>query len=187
MTAIEKILQTDFTEAKVFVEYSNIINDGASIRQRLIYDIDTGEDRYTFRFLLKAANGVLCDPDDCRLVELNGNTLELQVDGDVYSHVAKCYAAYIEKQEGMDVFDLLESKERLPREEVRRLMDSWSREVRWSEEDGCYVGSLPELCGDCCDGESIREVLERLDEVALDYAEERVNPNWRWSEFQEEW
>ena len=34
--------------------------------------------------------------------------------------------------------------------------------VRWSEEDGCFIGSIPDLCGDCCHGDSQMEVFAEL-------------------------
>ena len=37
--------------------------------------------------------------------------------------------------------------------------------VRWSEEDGCYIGSIPDLCGDCCHGDSQIEVFRQLLEI----------------------
>jgi predicted RNase H-like HicB family nuclease len=37
--------------------------------------------------------------------------------------------------------------------------------VRWSEEDDCYIGSIPDLCGDCCHGDSQLEVFEQLLEI----------------------
>lgn len=68
---------------------------------------------------------------------------------------------------------------------IKEIADGWSRFVRWSDEDGCYVGALPEVCGECCDGKSIAEVLELLDEIAEGYAQDvldgilvRENGEW---------
>ena len=58
--------------------------------------------------------------------------------------------------------------------EAIRISEGWSREVRWSEEDNCYVGSLPEVCGDCCDADNITDVLRLLDEIALGYAYDKI-------------
>lgn len=69
--------------------------------------------------------------------------------------------------------------------DVKSIADGWARFVRWSDEDGCYVGALPEVCGDCCDGKNIAEVLELLDEIAEGYAQDvldgilvRKNGEW---------
>lgn len=41
----------------------------------------------------------------------------------------------------------------------------YTRVVEWSDEDGCYLGSLPELLyGHCTHGDSIEEVNRNLDE-----------------------
>lgn len=50
----------------------------------------------------------------------------------------------------------------------------FKRTVRWSDEDNCYVGSLPELCGDCCDAQTVMDVLHKLDEIAFDYASDEA-------------
>lgn len=42
----------------------------------------------------------------------------------------------------------------------------FTRVIRWSEEDQLYIGSLPEIAPDCCDGKSIAEVTELLDDIA---------------------
>ena len=34
--------------------------------------------------------------------------------------------------------------------------------VRWSDEDECYIGSIPDLCGNCCHGDSEVEVYGEL-------------------------
>lgn len=43
--------------------------------------------------------------------------------------------------------------------------------VRWCDEDECYVGSIPDLCGDCCHGETQLEVFEQLLEIHDDWLE----------------
>ena len=48
------------------------------------------------------------------------------------------------------------------------------RLVRWDDEDACFIGSLPELCGDCCHGDTAAEVYTQLDEIALGYAEDKA-------------
>ena len=34
--------------------------------------------------------------------------------------------------------------------------------VRWSDEDDCYIGSIPDVCGDCCHGDTKIEVYKQL-------------------------
>ena len=33
---------------------------------------------------------------------------------------------------------------------TRLAPDEYTKIVEWSDEDNCYVGSVPELCGPCC-------------------------------------
>ena len=44
----------------------------------------------------------------------------------------------------------------------------FTRIIRWSEEDGLFVGSLPEIAPECCHGQSVAEVAALLDEIAED-------------------
>ena len=54
--------------------------------------------------------------------------------------------------------------------------DRYLKIVEWSEEDGCYVGSVPGWLGACCHGESEEQVYSQLcrivDEWIAVYAEE---------------
>ena len=62
-------------------------------------------------------------------------------------------------------------------ETVKRLearATKFRRLVHWSDEDGCLVGSLPDICGDCCCGTSVAEVFQRLDEIAFGYARDEM-------------
>ncbi len=40
--------------------------------------------------------------------------------------------------------------------------DQYLKLVRWSEEDGCYIGSVPGWIGDCCRGNNEEEVYAEL-------------------------
>lgn len=40
--------------------------------------------------------------------------------------------------------------------------------VRWSDENGAYLGSIPGLTGDCCHADSPEEVLAQLKDIAED-------------------
>lgn len=42
----------------------------------------------------------------------------------------------------------------------------FTRVIRWSEEDKRFIGSLPEIAPECCDGETIEEVTALLDDIA---------------------
>ncbi len=49
----------------------------------------------------------------------------------------------------------------------RLLAAHFTRIIRWSQEDNAYVGSLPELCGDCCHHPSDpQNVAAQLDDIA---------------------
>ena len=50
------------------------------------------------------------------------------------------------------------------KEEIKRLARPYARLIRWSDEDECFVGSLPELDGDCTHGSTVEEVARNLDE-----------------------
>lgn len=34
--------------------------------------------------------------------------------------------------------------------------------VFWSDEDECYVGTIPDLCGECCHGQKEDDVYRQL-------------------------
>lgn len=44
----------------------------------------------------------------------------------------------------------------------------FTRLIRWSAEDGIFVGSLPEIAPECCHGHSVAEVAALLDDIAED-------------------
>jgi predicted RNase H-like HicB family nuclease len=43
--------------------------------------------------------------------------------------------------------------------------DQYHRYVYWSEEDKCYIGTCPDLCGPCCHGDDPNEVFRELGEI----------------------
>ncbi len=51
---------------------------------------------------------------------------------------------------------------------IQQLADNYVKLVRWSDEDSCFVGSIPDLCGDCCHGDTPGEVYDQLVEIAED-------------------
>lgn len=48
-------------------------------------------------------------------------------------------------------------------------MKLYTKVIYWSSEDNCYVGSMPELCGACCDGKTQEEVFKKLISIEDDY------------------
>ena len=58
------------------------------------------------------------------------------------------------------------------KEKIKRLARPFVRFIRWSDEDECFVGSLPELDGDCTHGSTVEEVARNLDECAELYVED---------------
>ena len=60
-------------------------------------------------------------------------------------------------------------------EELAAYARLYTQMIRWSDEDKKFIGSLPEICGDCCDGETRAEVASKLDEIALDLVTDKAN------------
>lgn len=58
------------------------------------------------------------------------------------------------------------------RTKIKTLADQYQRSAEWSEEDNCYVGSIPDLCDRCCHGDTQAEVYQQLDEIAQSWIEE---------------
>ena len=54
------------------------------------------------------------------------------------------------------------------RSQTEQIAAQYLKLVRWSDEDGCYVGSIPDLCGDCCHGDEQAEVYAKLVNIAED-------------------
>jgi predicted HicB family RNase H-like nuclease len=52
-----------------------------------------------------------------------------------------------------------------------RPRDRYLKIVRWSEEDRCYVGSVPGWIGDCCHGHDEAEVYRELCAVVDEWIE----------------
>lgn len=49
--------------------------------------------------------------------------------------------------------------------------DRYLRIVRWSDEDRCYVGSVPGWIGDCCHGEDEADVFRKLGVIVDEWIE----------------
>lgn len=56
-------------------------------------------------------------------------------------------------------------------ESITRIARRYPRIIRWSDEDNCYIGTLPDICGDCCDAPTAAEVATTLDIIAEDWVE----------------
>lgn len=50
--------------------------------------------------------------------------------------------------------------------DIHTIARSFTRLIRWSDEDACYIGSLPEIAPDCCHAATIAEVSALLDDIA---------------------
>lgn len=51
-------------------------------------------------------------------------------------------------------------------QQIKTLAKRYARFIRWSEEDACFIGSLPDLVGDCTHGDTPEEVAANLNECA---------------------
>ena len=40
--------------------------------------------------------------------------------------------------------------------------DHYAKIVYWSDEDGCFIGSCPDICGPCCHGDDPKLVFGEL-------------------------
>ncbi|MDP4625230.1 MAG: type II toxin-antitoxin system HicB family antitoxin [Akkermansiaceae bacterium] len=43
--------------------------------------------------------------------------------------------------------------------------------VRWSDDDACFIGSIPDICGDCCHGETEIDVFQQLLDIEKEWIE----------------
>lgn len=60
----------------------------------------------------------------------------------------------------------MKEKKHYPDAEIKRLAKRYPRVIRWDEQDQIYIGSLPDLDGDCTHGKTVEEVALNLDECA---------------------
>lgn len=53
-------------------------------------------------------------------------------------------------------------------QEMKRndIAQQFTRIIQWSDEDACYIGSLPEIAPNCCHGDTISEIVAQLDDIA---------------------
>lgn len=54
---------------------------------------------------------------------------------------------------------------------IINLAARYARLIYWSAEDGCYIGSLPEICGPCCHGDTVEELYPQLDTIAQEWVQ----------------
>lgn len=58
--------------------------------------------------------------------------------------------------------------------QAKALAARYAKVAYWSEEDQCYVGSLPEICGSCCDAADEQTTLTLLNEIAFELALDKI-------------
>lgn len=61
-------------------------------------------------------------------------------------------------------------------EEVAAYRRCYMRAVSWSYVDQVYVGSLPEISGPCCHGDTLEETYRQLDEVVELFIDIYIHP-----------
>lgn len=62
----------------------------------------------------------------------------------------------------------------MKRDQIHEQADRYLKTVRWSDEDECYVGTLHDLAGDCCHGDSPVEVYQQLERLAVECVEDAI-------------
>lgn len=55
--------------------------------------------------------------------------------------------------------------------EIKEIAARYPRFIRWSDEDKCFVGAIPDLNGECTSGDTPEEVAANLAECAELYVE----------------
>ncbi|MFN0078998.1 MAG: hypothetical protein ACKVY0_21260 [Prosthecobacter sp.] len=58
---------------------------------------------------------------------------------------------------------------------AQQYAERYMKLVRWSDEDGCFVGSIPDLCGDCCHANTEAKVYAKLVLIAEDLITDFLN------------
>ena len=58
-----------------------------------------------------------------------------------------------------------------------RIKDRYLKIVEWSEEDQCYVGSIPGWIGKCCHGDNEEDVFHELGRILDEWIEIYENDN----------
>lgn len=58
---------------------------------------------------------------------------------------------------------------------IKEIAGRYPRYIYWSDEDNCYIGSLPDICGNCCHADSHDEVYHQLSEIAESWVEDLLN------------
>ena len=49
--------------------------------------------------------------------------------------------------------------------------DRYTKFIFWSDEDECFIGSCPDICGNCCHGDDPTEVFSELCEIVDEWVE----------------
>lgn len=50
--------------------------------------------------------------------------------------------------------------------------DQIAHSIDWSEEEGCYIGTVPSMPGCTATGETIPETMKELEKAKLEWADE---------------
>ena len=53
--------------------------------------------------------------------------------------------------------------------------DRYLKIVEWSDEDNCYIGSIPGFLGPCCHGDNEQEVYKQLCKILDEWIEIHEN------------
>ena len=56
--------------------------------------------------------------------------------------------------------------------DTKELAGKYPQYIFWSTEDNCYIGSLPDICGNCCHGDTPEEVARQLTQIAESWVED---------------
>lgn len=63
---------------------------------------------------------------------------------------------------------------KMTEKQIKEYARRYTKVVYWSDEDQKFIGSLPEICGACCDGDTEEEVFSVLTEVACEMVMDKL-------------
>lgn len=65
-------------------------------------------------------------------------------------------------------------KTKMTKAQIKDYARRYIKVVYWSAEDKMFIGSLPEICGPCCDGKTEEEVFSQLSEIAYEMVMDKL-------------
>ena len=65
-------------------------------------------------------------------------------------------------------------KTKMTKSQINDYARRYIKVVYWSAEDKMFIGSLPEICGPCCDGKTEEEVFSQLSEIAYEMVMDKL-------------